>query len=112
MEEQKKYCCIRQSKAGITAYPLGGQDWATQLFAIVNRVDTAAAVNSSVKLMRAKEERSVVVINNSANDILLYPFPGDNFLSEAVNAPVTIPSEQKISLICMKGEEKIWTIKN
>ena len=82
----------------ITAYATGGQAAATQLTKRYNRVDTCVTSNDSVKFLQAYEGLEQEVYNNTSNDIMVYPYVGDNFLGLSTNVGILLTSGQKIKI--------------
>jgi hypothetical protein len=94
-------------QSGIVAYAAGGQTSATPLTALENRVDTVAAPLASVLAIQAQAGGQQNVLNNGANTMNLYPFPGDAFLNMAVNKPIPVAAGGAINLFCYNNG--IWT---
>lgn len=88
------------SQVGITAHAGGGQASATQLTALYSRVDTVTTANDSVKAIWAVVNARMVIQNNGANDMNVYPMLGDNFLGLAANAPYTVASGNQLAIYC------------
>ncbi len=90
------------SQSTITAFATGGQAGATQLTAIYNRVDTVVSNEDSVKLLPATKNTIMVVQNNGAADLNVFPYFGDTFLSQSVNTAWIYPivNGQSISFLC------------
>lgn len=95
--------------SGITAYTPGGQGSATILTKNKNRVDTVPTTNSSCILLQAVAGLSQFVHNNATlNDMYLYPFLGDAFLGQAIDAPIVIVAGQKADCFCYN--DGTWTL--
>ncbi len=93
-------------ESGITAFAGGGQGSATALTHTNNRIDNAASANASVKVgIAATEGFEQTVQNKAANDIVYYPFSGENFLGEAINAGITISPGNQVTVICYDDGE-------
>ena len=75
----------------ITANATGTQASATALTKRYNRVDTAVA-GASVKFLQAYAGLEQEVYNNTANDIVVYPFLADKFLNLPINTGITVVS--------------------
>lgn len=78
------------SQTGITAFATGGQGSATQLSASFNEVTTAATAGDSVKLPAAKAGLRVVVKNDGASAIDVFPYTGDTINDGAANAAIRV----------------------
>lgn len=65
------------------------QATATQLTTQMSSVDTVAA-GTGVKTDAATTNQTRTIINNGANDLLVYPKVGEQFYGFAVNAPITL----------------------
>lgn len=87
----------RSSATGITAYSGGGQASATALTKDVNRVTTVAAGSDSVKLPSAIAGRKIVVINDGANTLAVFPASGESIDALSANASTTITTTAKNS---------------
>lgn len=83
---------------GISAGATQTQAGATQLTTYINVVATAAASGDGVKLPTAVAEKVVVIVNNGANPIKVWPFTGDTIEGGAVDAAyaVLVPAKSKI----------------
>lgn len=89
------------SQAGITAFAGGGQVGATPLTKNYNRVDTVGAVNASViPSVTATVGFFQMVQNNGANDMVYYPFLGNNFVGFATNIGITIAPGNSVVVFC------------
>ncbi len=98
------------SQIGIVAYAAGGQGLATSLVAVKNRVDSVPAANASVHLYKAIGGVPQEVINNDpTNDLAVYPYFGDIFLSKSVNEALIITAGTRLLLFCYEGEDGTWT---
>lgn len=98
----------RTSEAAIVAHAGGGQANAYQLTKQFNRVDTVATTGDSVKCPLAAKSNVLLVQNNGANDLNLFPFLGDKFLGQIVNSSFYLTAGQQINLFCFTDGE--WTI--
>lgn len=90
----------RSSATGITAFAGGGQGSATALTKDVNRVTTVAASNDSVKLPAAVAGRKVVVINDGASTMAIFPASGESIDALAANASVVLASAKNSTFVC------------
>lgn len=95
------------SQSSIVAHAGGGQANATQLTALYNRVDTVASNGDSVKVKWAVLNDRQVIQNNGANDLDVYPLPGDKFLGQAINTPYTVSAGNELAIYCYVTGE--WT---
>lgn len=103
------------SEKGITAYALGGQGMSKSLTAVKNRVDSVPTPNASVHLYKAVGDIGQEVDNNdTVNDLAVYPYFGDRFLSAsglmAINAPYIVPAGTNLKVFCYEAEDGVWTI--
>lgn len=89
---------IVSSQDGITAHAGGGQANAFQLVAVVNRVTTVATDGDSVKLPPAIAGSSVVVDNDGANSLAVWPSGTDQL--EDVTTAVVQYSGSQFTYIC------------
>ena len=95
------------STAIITATPGGGQAGAYQITAYDNWVNVVASANDSVKLGSAVKDYTYKVINTGANDLAVYPQPGENFYGYAADAPFIISPGGIETFVCFTSLE--WT---
>lgn len=100
--------CTNTSEAGIVAHAGGGQLNAYQLKKKFNRVDTVATTGDSVKAFRALLNKVMLVQNNGAQDMELFPFLGDKFLGQVVDSSFYLVSGQQVNIYCFVAGE--WTI--
>lgn len=85
------------STTGITAHSGGGQASAVALTTEFNNVTTVAASADSVKLPSAAAGVRVIVKNNGANPLAVFPATGDTIDAGSANASVTLlVGEQRI----------------
>ena len=75
---------------GITAFATGGQASATALTAEINNVTTVATAGDSVKLPAAVAGMRIVVKNNGAATLAVFPATSDSINALAVNLSVDI----------------------
>lgn len=86
------------STDGITAFAGGGSTGAFQLFTVMNRISTVANPNDSVKLPSSIPGMSIVVDNDSANAMNVYPFGTDQI--EDSTSPVSLAAGQDSTFVC------------
>lgn len=82
-------------QAGLTAFAGGGQASATQLNYFVNEVATVASVGDSVKLPTAVAGAKVVLVNNGAFAMDVFPALDDAIDGNATNTAISVPSGEK-----------------
>jgi hypothetical protein len=90
-------------QTGVTAFSGGGQASATQLTKDFTNVTTVAAGNDSVKLMPAATGRRMVIKNNGANTLDVYPSTGDSINALAANASHQIAAGATNDYKCISG---------
>lgn len=83
---------IVSSQDGITAFAGGGVTNAVQLTAGISRVTTVTNANDSVKLRKAVAGSSVVVDNDGANNLSIYP-SGTDQIEDSTSAVTIVPGE-------------------
>lgn len=92
---------------GITANPIGDQTNATQLTHTINFIDNATLNNSSVKTPKASRGKICEIHNLTDYDILVYPFPDDQFQNAATllstNQPLTLSAGNGIRLMAVNN---------
>lgn len=81
---------IRGGTASVTAFAGGGQASATALTSDVNFVTTVATAGDSVKLPTAALGKKIVVVNNGAEALNVYPASGAAIDALGTNAPYSI----------------------
>lgn len=84
---------------GIIASVVQTQAGATALTNRINEVATVASTNDAVVLPAAVGGRSVIVINNGANTLQVFPASGDAINGGAVDASTTIASGNNINFV-------------
>lgn len=82
---------IQSLTTGLTAFATGGQASATALPSQFNEVTTAATAGDSVKLPAAVAGTVVIVKNEGATSIDVFPTTGDTINDGAANAAVKLP---------------------
>lgn len=85
----------RSAASGLTAFAGGGQASALQLAKDVNRVTTVATSGDSVKLPPALAGMKVVVINDGANSMNVYPTSGEEIDALGVDAAFALTTTAK-----------------
>ncbi len=98
---------------GITAHAGGGQTGATQLTANYCYITTVTSPDDSVMMEFAIPDVEQSVQNmDAANDLDIYPSPGDRFLSYgtlyAIDAPFILSAGQQTKWVC--AVPKIWIL--
>lgn len=78
------------SATGLTAFATGGQASATALTVGYNEVTTVATAGDSVKLPTASVSSVVIVKNEGAASLDVFPFLADTINDQAVNLAVSI----------------------
>ncbi len=99
--------------SGIIAHAGGGQLNAFLLSSNISRVDTVTTALDSVKLPTALIGAGIFgyeIINNTSNDMNVYPLLGDAFLGQAANAPIDVVGGQSLKVFCFNSGT--WTIIN
>lgn len=89
---------IQTLAAGISAAGTN-QETATVVSKTRNRIDIVAAGTGVKPSVSATVGFFQTIQNNGANDLLYYPFLGDNFLGAAANAPITIAAGNQVTVI-------------
>lgn len=85
----------------ITAFATGGQTSAVALTTDINRVTVCATAHDSVKLpTSAAGLNNIVVINDGAAALDVYPITGDKINALAANVAVTIPPGKRAAFNC------------
>lgn len=85
---------------GIAAFAGGGQASATQLLSNINQVATVATALDSVKLPTAVAGLEVLVINDGANKMNVFPATGGFIDGLAVNVPFELEAGSNIKFVC------------
>jgi hypothetical protein len=80
---------------GLTAFATGGQASATALPSYINRVSTVASIGDSVKLPIALPGMEVIVINDGASSLNVFPQTSESIDSLAANAAFAISTLTK-----------------
>lgn len=93
------------STTDITAFATGGQLNAIQLISEYNKVTVCATAGDSVKALQAITGTRMEVDNKGADDLYVYPMPGDNFEGQAVNSPFIIVSGSYLVAFCYSNGE-------
>lgn len=88
---------ITSAATGITAFAGGGQASATVLTKSINNVTTVATSGDSVKLPAAVGGMEVIVINNGAATLNVFPFLGDAIDALAANAAYGLSTAAKVA---------------
>lgn len=86
---------IRSSQSGITAFATGGQASAFQITKDISRITTVATANDSVKLPVAVAGLEIVVINDGANSLDIFPATGESIDALTTNAAYSLTTTQK-----------------
>jgi hypothetical protein len=87
--------------AGITAFAGGGQGSATALTKYLNQVATVATSGDSVKLPAALAGSEIVVINDGASSMNIFPSTGETIDAGAANAAYALTILAKnVRFIC------------
>jgi hypothetical protein len=89
---------LRSSQDGITAFSGGGLTGAIPLTAVISRVSTVANPNDSVKLMSASAGAMIVVDNDGANNLAVYP-NGTDQIEDSTSAVTLLPG-QDVTFVC------------
>lgn len=98
---------LRSNATGITAFAGGGQASAAQLLKEFNRVTTVASDNDSVKLPSGKAGMSVIVVNDGAKNLAIFPKNGEQIDSFPVNGELTLPPSTKTAhFVCVV--DQVW----
>lgn len=84
---------------GLVAFSGGGQGSATLINALINEVDTVASPGDSVKLPIASEGLEVIVINNGANSLDIFPNTDDEINSLGINTAFPIATGSRFIFI-------------
>lgn len=94
----------RTATSGITAFAGGGQASATALVSDLNRVTTVATAGDSVKLPAAVPGLEIVVINDGAASLNIYPVTGESIDALAANAAYALTTTAfNVRLICVSA---------
>lgn len=88
---------------GLTALAGGGQTGATQITGMTARVSTVATAGDSVMLPQAIAGLEIMVINDSANAMNVFPFLGDSIDKVAVNAAVSHMGQSLVIYTCSQN---------
>lgn len=92
---------LRAATSGITAHAGGGQASATVLSNDINRVTTCATAGDSVKLPAASAGMELVVINDGAASLDIFPASGESIDALSADAAYSLSSSLKnIRFIC------------
>jgi hypothetical protein len=83
---------IYPNQQGITAHAGGGQTGATLTNPGINVVTTVVTANDSVILPLDVQDVSVIIANRSSHTLAVFPQPGDNISTLAVNQSILISS--------------------
>lgn len=86
---------------GLTAFAGGGQASATQITAMTARVATVATAGDSVQLPQAVAGLELMIINDAANAMNVFPFPGDTIDKAAANAAVSHMGQSLVIYTCV-----------
>ena len=91
----------RSASTGLTAHAGGGQGSALALTSDINRVTTVATAADSVKLPPALPGLEIVVINDGASAMDIFPASGEAIDSLATNSAYSLTTINKnVRLIC------------
>lgn len=93
------------SQNAITAHSGGGQANAVQLSAQINRVTVVAVAADSVKLPSAKAGVWVVVINDGANSLNIFPATGEQIDALGANAAYALAAGKRVAMYCAVNGE-------
>jgi hypothetical protein len=92
---------VQTNATGITAFAGGGQGSATQLAKDINRVTTCATSGDSVKLPAGVAGMKIVVINDGAASMNIFPATGEQIDALGVNAAYALATTSaNASFIC------------
>ncbi|AIB51786.1 hypothetical protein E24_00084 [Faustovirus] len=88
---------------GITAFAGGGQGSATQLTTVTNIVTTVATIADSIKLPLAADWLGdmIIVKNNGANSLNLFPGTGDSINALGANNPLAVAAAGMVQLVAV-----------
>lgn len=95
------------SKSGIVAFAGGGQANATPLTSDNNIVGTVATAADSVKLPAAVFGTSILVLNDTANSMNVFPQSGEAINAGAADAAIAQATKIGALYTCMKTG--LWT---
>lgn len=95
----------RSVEDGITAHAGGGQGSAYALTKDISRVSTVATAADSVKLPTAAAGLEMVVINDGANALSVYPATGEQIDGLAANTAVSISAGECRVFICRASSQ-------
>lgn len=91
-------------KNAITAHAGGGQQLATDASALalnsINRVTVVGTIADSVTLPLATAGQSVVVLNQAANSLNVFPLLGDAINAGGANAAFAVAGNKAASFYC------------
>jgi hypothetical protein len=88
---------------GITAFAGGGQGSATALTAGYNEVTTVATAGDSVKLPTAAASTVVIVKNEGAAAMNVFPFLGDTINDGSANAAYAVPAGATVTFVALNA---------
>jgi hypothetical protein len=90
---------------GITAHAGGGQTNAVPLTSVINEVTTVATNGDSVALPASAAGITIVVANNTAHTLDIYPVNGgsDAINTGAANAAYTLATDKNATFYCAKA---------
>jgi hypothetical protein len=92
---------------GIVANPGGGQSGAVLIAAVQNVVATVATTGDSVALQPSAGQMFVMVANQGANSLNVFPFTGDSINALSANAAFAIPAG-KTAIFSIAGYGEPW----
>lgn len=84
----------------ITAFATGGQTSATALVAPISRVTVCATIGDSVKLPVSSAGASMVVINDGAAGLDVFPATGDVINALAANTAIRVLNGSRVAFYC------------
>ena len=91
------------SVTGLTAYAGGGQTSATAMTARDNNFTTVATAADSAKLPTARAGLTVIVRNNGAAALAVFPASGGAINGGSTNASVTLPAGTQMSFTAISS---------
>jgi hypothetical protein len=97
---------VQSTTAGITASTTQTQGAATALLENINEIATVANASDAIKMPAAVAGLRIVIINNGANTVQIFPASGDNFSGSAANASVTLASGSNVEFVAYNAT--VW----
>ena len=92
---------------GLTAFAGGGQTGALLLQAVQNVVATVATTGDSVALPQSAAQMFMMIANQGANSMNVFPYPGDSINALSVNAPFALAAG-KTAIFSSAGWGQPW----